>query len=233
MGDILNMSLDDIIKKNKEEAGAKAGQGRERGGRALRGGKAAGEGNGRPAPAQLKVSVRNAGVRKAGSGRGRVLAVRPGPGLWMLIREIFEGCKTYTPVHSITASIHCPIYVCGWLDVGALHPSLEPATELPRSAARCSAKLAELTRAREMLAGAAQRGGQRAAACRAGRAAACARGARWQRKVGARPVQGLRGCAAARPDAALAQHASVRVQAVSPRSHATPLSTAHRRAAAA
>ncbi len=81
MGDILNMSLDDIIKKNKEEAGAKAVQGRGRGSRPLRGAEAGGEGNGRPAPAQLKVSVRNAGVRKAGPGRGRVLAVRPGPGL--------------------------------------------------------------------------------------------------------------------------------------------------------
>ena len=80
MGDILNMSLDDIIKKNKEEAGGKAVPGRGRGGRARRGAEAGEEGNGRPAPAQLKVSVRNAGVRKAGSGRGRVLAVRPGPG---------------------------------------------------------------------------------------------------------------------------------------------------------
>jgi hypothetical protein len=38
MGDVLNMSLDDIIKKNKEEAGSKEGAGRpqqrSRGGRA-------------------------------------------------------------------------------------------------------------------------------------------------------------------------------------------------------
>ena len=101
MGDILNMSLDDIIKKNKEEAGAKAVQGRERGGRALRGGKAGGEGNGRPAPAQLKVSVRNAGVRKAGSGRGRVLAVRPGQ-VWWMIRE--NSMQPATRTHLCTAS---------------------------------------------------------------------------------------------------------------------------------
>jgi len=93
MGDVLNMSLDDIIKKNKEEAGSKEGasrpQQRSRGGRARQAGE---NGAGRPAPASLKVA--GSGVRKAGSGRGRVLVVSA----WQLGRLMISlpgavGCR--------------------------------------------------------------------------------------------------------------------------------------------
>ncbi len=74
MGDILNMSLDDIIKKNKPEGSSRGSKPAR--GRSGRGG-AGEEGAGRPAATQLRVSGKTSGVRKGGSGRGRVLVVSP------------------------------------------------------------------------------------------------------------------------------------------------------------
>lgn len=82
MGDILNMSLDDIIKKNKPEGSSRGSKPAR--GRSGRGG-AGEEGAGRPAATQLRVSGKTSGVRKGGSGRGRVLVVSPDKD----VREIF------------------------------------------------------------------------------------------------------------------------------------------------
>lgn len=89
MGDILNMSLDDIIKKNKVETGGSKPEGSSRGSKPARArsgrGGAGEEGAGRPAARQLGVSGKTSGVRKGGSGRGRVLVVSPDKD----VREIF------------------------------------------------------------------------------------------------------------------------------------------------